>query len=297
MSTDSIKSLTLNDFYKQTAGLNPVRVLPLDTVICGDCEQVLRTFPNNCVDLIVTSPPYADQRKKTYGGISPDQYVDWFLPKSREFLRILKPDGTFVLNIKERVVDGERHTFVLELILELRKQGWFWTEEYIWNKKNCYPGKWPNRFRDSWERCLQFNKTKKFKMFQDAVMVPVGDWSKTRLKNLNQTDLTRDESKTQSGFGKKISNWVGRDLVYPSNVLNISTECGYKQHSAPFPVALPEWFIRLFTQNDDVVLDPFMGSGTTAVASRKNSRHFIGIDTQPDYCKLAKERVESFTES
>lgn len=297
MSTDSIKSLTLNDFYKQTAGLNPVRVLPLDTVICGDCEQVLRTFPNNCVDLIVTSPPYADQRKKTYGGISPDHYVDWFLPKSREFLRVLKPEGTFVLNIKERVVDGERHTFVLELILELRKQGWFWTEEYIWNKKNCYPGKWPNRFRDSWERCLQFNKTKKFKMFQDAVMVPVGDWSKTRLKNLNQTDLTRDESKTQSGFGKKISNWVGRDLVYPSNVLNISTECGYKQHSAPFPVALPEWFIRLFTQNDDVVLDPFMGSGTTAVASRKNNRHFIGIDTQPDYCKLAKERVESFTES
>src|SRR5208337_641976 len=297
MSTDSIKSLTLNDFYKQTAGLNPVRVLPLDTIICGDCEQVLRTFPDNCVDLIVTSPPYADQRKKTYGGISPDHYVDWFLPKSREFLRVLKPEGTFVLNIKERVVDGERHTFVLELILELRKQGWFWTEEYIWNKKNCYPGKWPNRFRDSWERCLQFNKTKKFKMFQDAVRVPVGDWSKSRLKNLNQTDLTRDESKTRSGFGKKIANWVGRDLVYPTNVLNISTECGYKQHSAPFPVALPEWFIRLFTQKDDVVLDPFMGSGTTAVASRKNNRHFIGIDTQPDYCKLAKERVESFTES
>jgi len=297
MSTDSVKSLTLNDFYKQTAGLNPVRVLPLNTIICGDCGQVLRTFPDNCIDLIVTSPPYADQRKKTYGGISPDQYVDWFLPKSREFLRVLKPDGTFVLNIKERVVDGERHTFVLELILELRKQGWFWTEEYIWNKKNCYPGKWPNRFRDSWERCLQFNKSRKFKMFQDAVMVPVGDWSKTRLKNLNQTDLTRDESKTRSGFGKKIANWVGRDLVYPTNVLNISTECGYKQHSAPFPVALPEWFIRLFTQKDDVVLDPFMGSGTTAVASRKNNRHFIGIDTQPDYCKLAKERVESFTES
>lgn len=297
MSTDSIKSLTLTDFFQQNRGFNQVRTLPLDTIICGDCEQVLKTFPDNCIDLIVTSPPYADQRKKTYGGISPDQYVDWFLPKSREFLRVLKPEGTFILNIKERVVDGERHTFVLELILELRKQGWFWTEEYIWNKKNCYPGKWPNRFRDSWERCLQFNKTKKFKMFQDAVRIPVGDWSKTRLKNLNQTDLTRDESKTRSGFGKKIANWVGRDLVYPTNVLSISTECGYKQHSAPFPVALPDWFIRLFTENDDVVLDPFMGSGTTAVASRKNNRHFIGIDTQPEYCKLAKERVESFMES
>jgi DNA modification methylase len=297
MSADSIKSLTLTDFFQQNRGFNQVRTLPLDTIICGDCEQVLKTFPDNCIDLIVTSPPYADQRKKTYGGISPDQYVDWFLPKSREFLRVLKPEGTFILNIKERVVDGERHTFVLELILELRKQGWFWTEEYIWNKKNCYPGKWPNRFRDSWERCLQFNKTKKFKMFQDAVRIPVGDWSKTRLKNLNQTDLTRDESKTRSGFGKKIANWVGRDLVYPTNVLSISTECGYKQHSAPFPVALPDWFIRLFTENDDVVLDPFMGSGTTAVASRKNNRHFIGIDTQPEYCKLAKERVESFMES
>jgi len=297
MSADSIKSLTLTDFFQQNRGFNQVRTLPLDTIICGDCEQVLKTFPDNCIELIVTSPPYADQRKKTYGGISPDQYVDWFLPKSREFLRVLKPEGTFILNIKERVVDGERHTFVLELILELRKQGWFWTEEYIWNKKNCYPGKWPNRFRDSWERCLQFNKTKKFKMFQDAVRIPVGDWSKTRLKNLNQTDLTRDESKTRSGFGKKIANWVGRDLVYPTNVLSISTECGYKQHSAPFPVALPDWFIRLFTENDDVVLDPFMGSGTTAVASRKNNRHFIGIDTQPEYCKLAKERVELFMES
>jgi len=293
MSTGSIKSVTLNEFFQQHTTFNQLNTLPLDTIICGDCEEVLRTFPDNCIDLIVTSPPYADQRKKTYGGIHPDLYVDWFLPRSKEFLRVLKPEGTFVLNIKERVVDGERHTFVLELILELRKQGWLWTEEFIWSKKNCYPGKWPNRFRDSWERCLQFNKTKKFKMFQKAVMVPIGGWSNARLKNLNQTDLTRDESKTKSGFGKKIANWVGREMVYPTNVLNIATECGHKNHSAAFPVGLPEWFIKLFTAKDDVVLDPFMGSGSTAVASKKNTRYFIGIDTQPEYCKLAKELVES----
>jgi len=292
MSTGSIKTVTLNEFYQQNTTLNRINVLPLDTIICGDCEEILGTFPDNCIDLIVTSPPYADQRKKTYGGIHPDRYVDWFLPRSKEFLRVLKPEGTFILNIKERVVNGERHTFVLELILELRKQGWLWTEEYIWYKKNCYPGKWPNRFRDAWERCLQFNKTKKFKMFQKAVMTPVGDWSKSRLKNLNHTDLVRDESKTKSGFGKKIANWVGREMVYPNNVLNIATECGYKNHSAAFPEALPDWFIRLFTVKDDVVLDPFMGSGSTAVAANKNSRYFIGIDTQPDYCRLAKERVE-----
>ena len=115
-------------------------------VILGDCLNVLKKLPDNSVDLIVTSPPYADQRKSTYGGINPDKYVEWFLPISKELLRVLKPKGTFVLNIKEKIVSGERHTYVMELIIEMRKQGWFWTEEFIWHKKNCFPGKWPNRF-------------------------------------------------------------------------------------------------------------------------------------------------------
>ena len=131
-------------------------------VINADSREELLNWKNQ-VDVVVTSPPYADQRKKTYGGVSPDKYVAWFLPISAQLLRVLKPSGTFVLNIKERVTKGERHTYVLELILALRQQGWLWTEEFIWHKKNCYPGKWPNRFRDSWERLLQFNKTKKFK--------------------------------------------------------------------------------------------------------------------------------------
>ena len=115
--------------------------------LLGDCLDVLQRYPDQCIDLIVTSPPYADQRATTYGGIKPDDYVDWFLPRAAQFLRVLKPGGSFVLNIKEKAVNGERHTYVLELILALRKQGWLWTEEYIWHKKNCYPGKWPNRFR------------------------------------------------------------------------------------------------------------------------------------------------------
>ncbi|MBN1186953.1 MAG: hypothetical protein JXB49_32045 [Bacteroidales bacterium] len=107
----------------------------------GDSKEVLKCLPDNTVDLIFTSPPNADQRKNTYEGISPSKYVNWFLPISKELLRVLKPSGTFVLNIKERVVDGERNTYVMELILEMRKQGWLWTEEYILHKKNCYPGK------------------------------------------------------------------------------------------------------------------------------------------------------------
>ena len=124
----------------------------------GDCADVLARYPSECIDLVVTSPPYADQRSSTYGGIHPDRYVEWMLPRTSEMLRVLKSSGSFVLNIKEKALHGERHTYVLELILAMKRQGWLWTEEYVWHKKNCYPGKWPNRFRDAWERCLHFTK-------------------------------------------------------------------------------------------------------------------------------------------
>src|SRR5579859_647523 len=254
----------------------------LDRIVQGDCQAILPQIPSDSVDLIVTSPPYADSRKNSYGGIHPDEYVQWFLPISAELLRILKPDGTFILNIKEKVVEGERHTYVIELILEMRRQGWLWTEEFIWHKKNCYPGKWPNRFRDAWERCLQFNKQRQFNMYQDSVMVPMGDWAKSRLKNLSETDKRRDESKVQSGFGKNVSNWLGRSLAYPTNVLHLATESSNKNHSAAFPIELPKWFIKLFTQEGDVVLDPFVGSGTSALAAKITGRHYVGIEIKPE---------------
>jgi len=257
----------------------------------GDCKQELRNLADASVDLIVTSPPYADQRKRTYGGVSPDEYVAWFQPISAELLRILKPSGTFILNIKERVVNGERHTYVLELILAMRAQGWLWTEELVWHKKNCYPGKWPNRFRDAWERLLQFNKQKKFKMLQEEVMINTGDWAKTRLRNLSITDKVRDESRVGSGFGKKIENWVSRDKAYPTNVLHLATECSNRDHSAAFPEALPEWFIKLFTVPGDVVLDPFMGSGTTLRVARRLQRDAIGIDIHQDYIDRARAEL------
>ena len=100
-------------------------------LILGDCTKEIITIKDNTVDLVFTSPPYADSRAHTYGGVSPDKYVDWFLPISKELLRVLKPDGTFVLNIKEKAVNGERHTYVIDLILAMREQGWLWTEEFI----------------------------------------------------------------------------------------------------------------------------------------------------------------------
>ena len=261
-------------------------------IFLGDSKEQLKLLPDNSVDLIVTSPPYADQRKSTYGGIHPDKYVEWFLPISEQLLRVLKPTGTFILNIKEKVVDGERSTSVMELIIAMRKQGWLWTEEFIWHKKNSYPGKWPNRFRDSWERLLQFNKAKHFNMYQEEVMVPMGDWAKTRLKNLSDTDKIRDNSKVGSGFGKNISNWVDRDKAYPTNVLHLATECNNKNHSAAFPQELPEWFIKLFTKEKDTVLDPFMGSGTTLSVANRMKRNSIGIEIVPEYYEMVRKELK-----
>jgi len=261
----------------------------------GDCRDQLLKLPSESVDLIVTSPPYANQRANSYGGVKPDEYVDWFMPRADQLFRVLKKEGTFILNIKEPAIKGERHTHVIELIIEMRKRGWLWTEEFIWHKKNCYPGKWPNRFRDAWERLLQFNKQRKFKMNQEAVMVPVGDWYESRMRNLNPNDLIRDESRVGSGFGKRVKNWEGRSMVYPTNVLHQATECSNRKHSAVFPRWLPEWFIDLFTDPGDSVLDPFIGSGTTAFAAIERGRRAIGIEIHKPYYQELLHQLDKIT--
>jgi DNA modification methylase len=263
----------------------------IDRVIQGDCAKVLKRLPHNSVNLIVTSPPYADQRKQSYSSVHPDEYVNWFLPIAAELKRVLKPDGSFVLNIKERAVKGERHTYVLELIIALRKQGWLWTEEYIWSKENCFPGKWPNRFRDAWERCLHFTKEKNFNMHQESVMVPMGAWKEERFRTIKSPDLTRNPSGAGNTLTRQVANWKDREMAYPTNVLSLPTECTNTGHSAAYPVGLPSWFIRLFTVPGDIVLDPFMGAGTTGVAATRLDRKFVGIELEPEFAQLAAGRI------
>lgn len=123
-------------------------------------------------------------------------------------------------------------------------------------------------------------------------MVPMGDWAKSRLRKLSDTDKRRDPSKVGSGFGKNISNWLNRDKAYPSNVLHLATECSNKKHSAAFPEELPEWFIKLFTREGDTVLDPFMGSGTTNLVAQRMKRNSIGIEIMQEYYDIVREQIE-----
>ena len=130
-------------------------------------------------------------------------------------------------------------------------------------------------------------------MYQEEVMVPMGDWAEKRLKNLSETDQNRDTSKVGSGFGKNVSNWLDRKMAYPTNVLHLATETGNRKHSAVFPKALPEWFIKLFTKENDWVLDPFAGAGTTCQVAQGLLRNSAGIEILPQYYQLAKENINS----
>jgi site-specific DNA-methyltransferase (adenine-specific)/site-specific DNA-methyltransferase (cytosine-N4-specific) len=271
---------------------NPRR--PRQGLYVGDCLETLATQESASINLIVTSPPYADARRSVYGGIPADQYVGWWLERAEQFRRVLTQDGSLVVNIKEGSEDGERSTHVIELILAMRRTGWLWTEEYIWHKRNCAPGKWPNRFRDAWERCLHFTLDRDFAMYQDAVMIPMGDWAETRLSNLSEIDCIRDPSASGSPFAKNVSNWLGRDLAFPTNVLHFATECGYVGHSACFPEELPEFFIKLFTKEGDLVCDPFLGSGTTGLVANRLNRSFIGIDLLEENIQLAEMRMAEY---
>jgi site-specific DNA-methyltransferase (adenine-specific)/site-specific DNA-methyltransferase (cytosine-N4-specific) len=219
--------------------------------------------------------------------VPPDKYVEWFLPRAYYIAQALKSDGTFILNIKEGCEDGERETYILELILALKKQGWKWTEEYIWHKKTCMPGGWPNRFRDAWEHVFQFNKSRDFYINKDAVKVPSKESTIQRAIN------AKDEvvySSTGSGFNRNIrSSCV--DESYPSNVLYFAAECTNVGHSAAFPRDLPRFFIKAFSRPGDLILDPFIGSGTTGLEALELNRNFIGFEKVPEHVKTANERI------
>jgi site-specific DNA-methyltransferase (adenine-specific)/site-specific DNA-methyltransferase (cytosine-N4-specific) len=263
-----------------------------NTVFAESCPGMLSVMDADSVDLVITSPPYAEKRKDTYGGISADKYVDWFLPISAELLHILKPTGSFVLNIKEGAVKGERQTYVYELVLSLRQQGWIWSDEFVWNKTNPFPTANSNRLKDGFERCYHFTKSRKYKFFPDAVKYK----SASKYAGSNARRNNKGAHPTNNGSGMNMSKRIVGDLVRPSNVLTLpSSSLNGIGHPAVFPLGLPEFFIKLMTEQGDLVLDPFMGSGTTALAARKLGRRYEGVEVMEKYVeRMAWRLAEDF---
>lgn len=262
-------------------------------ILNGDSREVLKKYQDGYFNLIVTSPPYADARKKHYDSIAPKKYVDFLLSFHEEFWRVLADDGSFVLNLKDKVVNGARHRFVWHTILALAEKGWHCVDDYIWIKPNAMPGYWRNRFRDEWEYCFHLTKKKKFAMYQDAVRIPIGKWAKTRLVNLNGKSNMRHNSENDSGFGRDLRNWLDKDTVLPGNTIGIPLVGKNMGHPAVFPVGLPEFFIKVFTKPGDHVLDPFAGSGTTGVAAQMLGRNAVLIEKKQDYIAIMENRLFS----
>lgn len=305
-----LSTLYGNRFYMVIAQSNRSTKMPTNTsvfpqelvtetgavckIVLGDSREELRTFENQ-VDLIVTSPPYADARRNHYDSVHPDNFATWFLTFHEAFFAALKPTGSLVINIKDKVVDGVRHRFVWHMIESLCERGWFAIDDYVWHKPNPMPGYWPTRLRDGWEYCFHLAKSRRPYFQSDEVRKPIGDWVGSRLKNLGKNDLSRHNSVNSSGFGRDISKWVGKETVSPSNVLTIPLVGKNKGHPAVFPVDLPLFFVRLLCPDNGMVVDPFGGSGSTAIAALLSERNCVLIDNNQAYCEAALSRIQSET--
>ncbi len=253
-------------------------------IVCGDSRSVLLEFTGSA-DLIITSPPYADARKKHYDSIQPEKFPEWLLT--------FQDNGSLVINIKDKVVDGIRHRYVWKTIDKLIDHGWYCIDDYIWHKPNPMPGYWPTRLRDGWEYCFHLSKNKTPFIDQKAVLVPVGDWANKRLQKLGENDNTRHNSSNDSGFGRDISKWIGKEKVLPTNVISIPLVGKNMGHPAVFPIELPSFFIKLLSRENSLIIDPFGGSGSTGIASLKNNRNCLLVDNNPEYCKIAYDRLSA----
>ncbi len=263
-------------------------------IIFGYCENELKKLPDNSVDLIFTSPPYADRRKNTYGGISEDKYVEWFKPIAIELKRVLKPTGSFFLNIKPHTNNGERSLYVFDLVLMLKRElGFKFVDEICWTK-NAFPGALKGRFKNGFEPIYHFTKQtpNDITFNPTACGTPIKEESIARAKR--KQSGTPDNGSGMAAL--KSENLLKIEIARPSNVINInnvSNQFTLKQeHSAIFPEKLVEFFVKSFTNESDLVLDPFAGSGTVGVVCKDFNRKYILIDKEEQNIDLMNKRLK-----
>lgn len=263
----------------------------------ADAVAFLQSLPDESVDLVVTSPPYDGQPKYQKGEVYDRAwYQDKFMAVTAELLRVLKPDGNFVLNYRSRRYNKERGLIQYELVFWLREQGWLFIEDFIWGKPSPPPGRFNQCLKDAVEYCFQFAKSPAFRFFPENCLLPAR-WDKKdrdRRIRLPQNHVRVNEP---SGHGR-IRVKAAVDMARPSNLLIAEPEFGKNpaNHPARFPLVIPEFFIRLMTTHaEDLVVDPFGGTGTTAVAAERNGRRWLVSELYAPYAASMRERLENET--
>ena len=279
-------------------------------LICGDCcdaATVEKLMAGASANVAITSPPYATQREydptSGFKPIPPDEYVEWFRAVAAGIESVLAPDGSYFLNIKAHADEGERNLYVMDLVLAHRRAwGWRFVDEFCWRKTdNGVPGGWQNRFKNAWEPVFHFCRQQQIKFRAEAVSH----------ESDNCFDYSPDNPKSNSGSGLLGTGARGdaagtaaasddgrhHGVARPSNVIEVKTESSQGSHSAPFPRALVEFFVKAFSDPGDIVFDPFLGSGTTMAAAHVLDRVGYGCEISPAYCDVILRRIEHLAET
>jgi site-specific DNA-methyltransferase (adenine-specific) len=276
----------------RSLGLSPAVRTDLGALYVADCLDVLRELPADSVDLVVTSPPYDRQPKYGNGeAYLHDWYSGFFLKVTAEVLRILRPHGSFVLNYRSRRHGGGRGTLQYEIVFWLRDQGFVFAEDFVWGKPSPPPGRFNRYLKDAVEYCFQFAKTDAWQFFPEACLTPAR-WDRKDVERRKRLAHNYERANAPSGQGRRRVQ-AGPELVRPSNLLVFEPEFlpNPTRHPARFPVALPDFFIRLMTLPGQVVVDPFAGTGTTGVAAEGLGRQWLLTELDPAYAAALPDRL------
>lgn len=287
--------------YLGLNGITPFYCTDLGAAYLGDSLTLMKEIKPNSIQLIMTSPPYALQKKKRYGNKAPDEYVDWFMPFAKEFKRTLKPDGSIVIDIGGSWVKGKpvKNLYQYELLLRLCSELELYLDQelYWFNRaKLPSPAQWVTinrwRLKDAVDQIFWLSKTPYPKADNRRVLKEYSKSMQTLLKDKN---YYKPNALRPSGYKMSDKFYNGFGGAIPPNILEYSnTESNSKYsslcrkysvrlHPARYPIQLPEFFINFLTDPDDVVLDPFAGSNVTGEAAQKWGRKWISIESEKSY--------------
>lgn len=266
---------------------------PSGEVIVDSCFRVLPGMKADSVDLVMTSPPYDNQSRYNTSEEYPKSWFDGpFLSCCADILRILKPTGSFVLNYRSKRGEVGRGTIQFELVSWMIDLGFIFADDYVWGKPTPPPGIYKRVLKDGFEYCFHFAKSPSWKFFPESCLVPsrVSEEERTYRTTLQPQGDRRTRGPADRSR-RRTTSYPAE--VLPSTLLLINPDFGRNpsKHPARFPVALPEFFIKLLTEPGDLVVDPFAGTGTTAVAAEKLNRRWLMIEEQARYIEGLPERL------
>lgn len=274
-------------------------------LICGDCrdaDTITRLLDGAKINLAFTSPPYAEQREydqsSGFKPVPPDEYVEWFSDVAANVAANLAADGSWFVNIKPNASGLDTSLYVMDLVIaHVREWGWHFATEFCW-ERNGVPTSVTQRFKNQFEPIYQF-VLGRWKMRPDDVRHQSDNVPRSR--GVKAGDRKRATGTKTGGSENQGKNWspgkhIGEGLAYPGNRLpTFSQSHSALGHAAAFPVGLPEFFCKAYTDPGDVVFDPFCGSGSTIIAAEITGRRGMGSEISPAYCDIIVARWENYT--